>query len=150
MSKAKKWSQGQIGSVISATLREADLIPAFCEELRYLGHRSKTLTQIEKDSRKEDYFNDYDACTLDIESLVEMLNEHALPYFYFGSYRGDGSDFGFWLSEDFEFDYGGLKVDDLADVPSNYVGEVLEVNDHGNTTLYWKNRRGFRELWSVV
>lgn len=34
----------------------------------------------------------------------------------------------------------------LSDVPKNYRGAVLEVNDHGNVTLYVKSARKFTEI----
>ena len=46
--KAKKWTFGTVGTVSEATMRPEDLIPAFCSELRTLGHRSRLLSQIER------------------------------------------------------------------------------------------------------
>jgi hypothetical protein len=40
-----------------------------------------------------------------------------------------------------------LRVDDLADVPSDWRGPVLLVNDHGNATLY--DAAG-TEIWGIV
>lgn len=43
-----------------------------------------------------------------------------------------------------------LVVDDLNDA-ENYRGLVLEINDHGNATLYRSFRNGnLREIWSIV
>lgn len=43
------------------------------------------------------------------------------------------------------------KVSDLAEVPRDYAGEILMVNDHGNTSLYVKARtQEPREIWSIV
>lgn len=157
--KPKKWSYGQVGSVSSATRRPEDLIPAFTSELRDLGHRSKELTKIEKRiarlSEDDAYWQD-EIAQWDLDSLFDMLQEHAKPYMYFGSYPGDGADYGFWVSEGMEYDFDGLKVDDLSEIPNDYTGEVLEVNDHGNMTLYFKNRlplghkNSLKEIWSVV
>jgi len=83
--------------------------------------------------------------------LFYSLNEYAAPYFYFGSHPGDGSDYGFWLSEDMENEFDGLKVEDLSEVPKDYAGEVIVINDHGNMSLYHKARtQKPREIWAVV
>lgn len=156
--KRKKWSHGQVGSVSEATMRPQDLLPRFCEELRYLGHRDKELTRIEKRVNRalngkygEDdvYFED-EVSQWDLAYLFAMLNEHSLPYMYFGSHPGDGSDYGFWVSEGIEYDFDGLKVEDLAEVPQNYTGEVLHINDHGNMTLYSAKRGKLTEIWGIV
>jgi hypothetical protein len=39
-----------------------------------------------------------------------------------------------WMSDMDDFD--GLRVSDTSEVPDDYSGEVLHVNDHGNATLY--------------
>lgn len=138
-------------------MREQDLIPAFCEELRYLGHRSRKLSIIErrvnralngKYGEDDAYFTDEESLW-DLESLFDMLNEHALPYMYFGAHIGDGSDYGFWVSEDIEECFDGLMVSDLSEVPEKYTGEVLNVNDHGNLTLYSVKRGKFSETWGI-
>ncbi|MGH8674178.1 MAG: hypothetical protein ACREVG_07705, partial [Burkholderiales bacterium] len=46
------------------------------------------------------------------------------------AFSGDGADFGYWLQDMTDFD--GLRVNDTSEVPSDYSGEVLHVNDHGN------------------
>lgn len=148
--KAKKWSYGSIGTVSEATMRPEDLIPAFVAELRYLGHRDKKLSIIERRAQageSDPYWQD-ELSQWDLAALFDMLDEHALPYTYFGAHAGDGSDYGFWVYQDMEFD--GLEVEDLSEIPSGYVGEVLHVNDHGNMTLYVKTARKLREVWSVV
>lgn len=147
--KAKKWTYGTIGSVSSATMRNEDLIPEFTSELRRLGHRSKELTRIEKAMGVPGYFETEDAYN-DLEWLFDALGEHALPYMYFGAHPGDGSDYGFWISDSIDYDFEGLRVDDTAEVPEDYTGEVLHVNDHGNMTLYTAKRGKLTEVWAVV
>jgi hypothetical protein len=135
-------------------MREQDLIPDFIWELRQMKplkreHR-KLIREIEQRMKAEDYFESYDA-TIDLnESLFDALDAYALPYFYFGSHPGDGSDYGYWLSETFQEEFDGLKVNDLSDVPRGYTGEVLYVNDHGNMSLYSFTRGRSRELWGIV
>lgn len=143
-----------IGSVSTATLREEDLIPSFLWELRQMRplkrqHR-QLIREIESRMETPGYYESEDAGYDLNEGLFDALNEYALPYFYFGAHPGDGADFGYWLSEGFEDEFDGIKVNDLSEIPSGHRGEVLHINDHGNMTLYIKNRKGLREIWGLV
>ncbi len=106
------------------------------------------------ESRWADYYDSADADYDLNETLFDLLNEFAPPYAYFGAHPGDGSDYGFWLSEDVQQDVkdnGGLVVEDTSEVPEDYRGEVLHINDHGNATLYYTTESGeLVEVWSVV
>ncbi len=144
-----------IGSISSGTLRNEDLIPRFLEatenfELpaRTRGKIAAIQSAVDGDDNG-DYFESEDADE-DSIYLQDLLSEYAPPYFYFGAHPGDGADFGFWLSEGWEDDFEGLKVDDTADVPEGYSGEVLHVSDHGNPTLYQAEGGKLTEIWSVV
>ena len=87
----------------------------------------------------------------DLEELFDALDEYAAPYFYFGAHPGDGSDYGYWLSEFWDENFDGIKVPDLSAIPQGYSGEVAVVNDHGNITLYNRGRNGhLYEIWSIV
>lgn len=147
--KKNKFKYGSIGSVSHGTMRKEDLIPTFCSELRSLGHRSKELTRIEKSQNKKGYYESEES-EFDLDSLFEMLNNHAMPFFYFGSHMGDGSDFGYWLIESCIEEFEGLKVSDLSEVDSAYTGELLHVNDHGNMTLYICVKGKLQEIWGIV
>ena len=139
----------QFGTISHGTMREEDLIPAFISALRDLGHRSKVLSRIERECETKDYYY-YDDATYDLEDLFNMLQEHAPEFAYFGAHPGDGSDYGFWLSESFEDEFDGLKVADTSDIPASYRGYVLHVNDHGNMTLYNQTARKLTEIWGIV
>ena len=143
-------SKIQIGSVISGTMRKEDLIPCFVDEILWYDKNNELALEINPRSELEGYYNSDDS-NYDLESLFDELNNICdLPYFYFGSHPGDGSDYGFWLSEFMESDFEGLKVSDTSDVPENYNGEVLHVNDHGNTTLYDAINGKLTEVWAIV
>ena len=181
------------GSVSHGTMRPEDLIPAFASKLLWLAKRlaagvsaterkahRKLVAEIEARIAADDkadwlhhledglskpnvYYDSSDA-DYDLEALFESLNAYAGPYFYFGAHPGDGSDYGFWLSEDWDEDFatadsfescGGyqcesIKVNDISEIPAGFRGEVAVVNDHGNVTLYVKTARTLREIWSVV
>ena len=146
-----------IGTVSSCTMREEDLIPSFLSELssmRPLRREHRTLIrQIKRAMRKADYYGS-DSASFDLnESLFDALNEYCLPYFYFGSHPGDGADYGYWLSEEWEEELDsndGIKVSDLSEVPVGFSGDVAQVSDHGNVTMYRYTRGRHRELWSLV
>lgn len=111
-----------------------------------------------------------------LEDLFSALQEFAPPYCFFGSHPGDGADLGFWPPEDLrdvaaEVGFSsfassaaarraGVETDphDPAVPAPDYRGEWLEVNDHGNATLYVREDTGpgpgpgyrDRELWAIV
>ena len=162
-----------MGTESHATMRAEDLIPTFTYSLKSYA----TISRIGNVSRKDRKnhlalvrdieartevagYYESDNADYDLDSLFDALCEYAAPYFYFGAHPGDGSDYGYWLSEGFDEDFitlddlsdgnDHLKVNDLSEVPARFRGEVLVVNDHGNCTLYVKTSRTIREIWSVV
>jgi hypothetical protein len=137
-----------IGSVSSGTMNPDDLIPAFLDALRDLD--PERAEAIENEFKSEDPGADWDASVENdlLDALFDALNEHAAPYFYFGAHPGDGADYGFWLGDLDCFD--GLKVSDTSEVPDDYSGEVLRVNDHGNATLYSAENGKLTEIWAIV
>ena len=153
----KRKNDYPMGSISHGTMRNEDLIPDFLALLEQLARKAKNRNHISLCAdirRRMKQFNYYSSTDADIdlnEDLFQALNDYAAPYFYFGSHPGDGSDYGFWLDENIEYDFEGLKVSDLAEVPKDYAGEILMVNDHGNTSLYVKARtQEPREVWSIV
>ena len=154
-----EFTYGELGSISSGTMRTEDLIPEFLYTLEHLAKLNKRkdhiaiVKRISKDSEREGYYDSEESSWDLNEDLFNALNEYAAPYCYFGANEGDGADFGFWLSCDFQQeirDNDGLEVADLAEVPKGYTGEVLHVNDHGNATLYTVKRGKFHEIWAVV
>jgi len=148
------------GSISSGTMRPEDLIPAFADELRaqveaaapHPGAMNPDHVKLcdEADSI-EDYASEDADCVL--EELFDALSEYAPPYGYFGAHLSDGADYGFWLQEDFQQamrDDDVLEVTDTSEVPADYSGEVLHVNDHGNATFYAATHGKLREVWSIV
>jgi hypothetical protein len=173
---APRFNWGQfVGTVSHATMRTEDLIPAFIDKLeeiaaefnrvgdRVICHsileQIADIKQRTESDDAEDYYDSEEA-SIDLnETLFELLNQHSPPYFYFGSHPGDGSDYGFWLSEDLQqeiTDSDGVCVADLSEVPAGHMGEVLLINDHGNATLYtaeWDSvgkSHTFHEIWAIV
>jgi hypothetical protein len=91
-----------------------------------------------------------------LEELFDALDEHCPPYCYFGAHEGDGSDYGCWvdlcsLNDSIGYETSKFKAGDPW--PFDLLSEnVIEVNDHGNATLYvWDAIRcRYVEAWSVV
>jgi hypothetical protein len=140
--------KASFGSISSGTMRPGDLIPVFADELRTL--RGTLPRDIYKDLRQWHRDAGSDLADELLASLFSALEEFAPAYGYFGAHEGDGSDYGFWLGSDAMQDFDGLRVEDLSEVPKDYCGEVLHVNDHGNMTLYVGRRGHLIEVWAVV
>jgi hypothetical protein len=94
----KEWA----GSVISATLREEDLIPAFEEVLDSAGVEYERPPSVDKlllsESLTDDELHEV-ACYLN-DTLFDLLDEIAPQGTYFGAHPGDGADFGFWETDE--------------------------------------------------
>ena len=153
----KRKNDYPMGSISHGTMRNEDLIPDFLALLEQLARKAKNRNHISMCAdirRRMKQFNYYTSTDADIdlnEDLFQALNEYAAPYMYFGAHPGDGSDYGFWLDEDMEDHFDGIKVADLSEVPDDYAGEILLVNDHGNVSLYLKARtQEPREVWAFV
>jgi len=155
-----------IGTVSHGTARTEDLLPAFADELEGLSTKKEHKKLIKEarewiDAIDEDEESDQ-TCDMNrqelgselVDELMCALDECAPPYMYFGNLEGDGSDFGFWVDSQAldvaEQEKEILKVDDLNEVPRGHNGDVLQVNDHGNMTLYHATRGKLKEIWSVV
>ena len=95
-----------LGSISHGTLRTEDLLPDFLHVLRKLGgtlsradaNKVRRILDREEWSNEERYWCD----ELLHEELFNKLGCFAPDYCYFGATEGDGADFGFWLSSDWE------------------------------------------------
>lgn len=97
-------------SVIRATHRPQDLVPAFLdvikdtpEYVQIMSSNNDVLNVIfesftDNDERWESEYMSYFLN----EELFDTLNNYAPEGYYFGSHPGDGSDYGFWKIEDYE------------------------------------------------
>lgn len=144
----------RFGSISSGTLRSEDLVPAFAAEIKRLrGALPLALSREVRAFNAGKYDTDHGCDVELVNELCDALQEYAPDYGYFGAHPGDGADFGFWLSEDWQRsarDDGALEVADTSEVPANYSGLVVHINDHGNATLYAARKGKLREVWSVV
>ena len=76
------------------------------------------------------------------EDAIAWLNDTARPPFTYWS--NDGQAFGLWPDIDGAQEDESVHVNGPKDIYTSY---ILEINDHGNATLYELTRR---EVWSVV
>jgi len=151
-----------IGTVIHGTLRNEDLLQAFSDELAridetrfqevikhdaHLFAESANLTTDEIVEELGEHVDDV------INDLMDALNEYAPPHTYFGTIEGDGSDFGFWPDgEPFELcdttdTITPTRLANEVEWIDNDCGVIVNINDHGNVTVYDLNRH---EIWSAV
>ena len=165
----------QIGTIISATHRPQDLVPAFLDALKrclatdhvadqhgrlILGATMTTavggiMARLDhslgsskwRDANGLPYFES-EHCQEDIEFLSDALNEYAPVLCYFGAHPGDGSDFGFWPCEDLEAALMSSMDDIMPMGPMEDLPDyIMKTNDHGNVTMY---RVELVEEWSCV
>jgi hypothetical protein len=145
-----------IGSISTGTLLDEDLIEAFSGELALLcGAQRYHRKLVDEADRMLDNATPDDRETASelVNGLQDALNEYAPAYGYFGTHEGDGADFGFWLMPDFQqmMNFAGvLMVNDTSEIPADFQGEVLHVNDHGNATFYVADNGTLTEIWSIV
>lgn len=93
------------GTVIHGTLRTADLLDAFADELE----RLITMASLPADPHPGNMTLVHEARAVApetdeadeiVQDLIDALNEYAPDGHYFGSHPGDGADFGFWAVEE--------------------------------------------------
>jgi hypothetical protein len=91
----------EIGTVSHGTLRAVDLLQVFAAELERINGTSPMIQ--EAYARVEALNDGADETEADSELVMEIhdaLGASAPAGMYFGNTEGDGSDFGFWPSED--------------------------------------------------
>ena len=151
-----------IGSISHGTLRTEDLLPDFVSLLRELGHRGKRNGAFDRASRivnlsarhgeiPEGLREEADEL---VNDLCDLLDEFAPEFCYFGSHPGDGSDFGFWVSEDWRerAEEDGVPVVSCgSELPEGFAnGPWFQVSDHGNLALNLRTDGNDSEVWAIV
>jgi hypothetical protein len=142
-----------IGTISHGTLANGDLIISFADALRGIEFIDNTTRRYiaEADAIQVLYsagwndIYDHEMAEELLSELISLLNVYAPPYTYFGNTDGDGSDFGFWPSEDAISELP--KFNDLSEVPEKMEDDYVVVNDHGNMTIYGADHK---EIWSIV
>lgn len=154
-----------IGTISSGTLRPEDLIPAYADALsgiRLSAHDRQQVRSIVREYEQCAALGDTDE-TLndDLVDELRMIAENYVPaYCYVGSTDGDGAEIGVWPSwEAIDDDARSSNTGSIARASKTHTARelahhgqdyALEVNDHGNTTLYRRAGRRWVECWAVV
>lgn len=109
------------GSVISGTLRHADLLCAFANTLALHQHKGNEKLILEALILAQQLEPDVVEVDEVIDALATKLQALCPPFYYFGTHPGDGSDFGVWkyaeedeIAEGFD-DYHSSYAEDNAD-----------------------------------
>lgn len=95
-------------TVSRATLRPFDLFPTFLGVINGTPEHDTIMTDnpiiVDALTDEGHVFWDSDECIYIINELFDSLNSYAPDGYYFGAHEGDGSDFGYWESnEDDEY-----------------------------------------------
>lgn len=165
----------KLGSVSYGTLRSEDLLSAFISTLEGLQlNNGQFLSRPENSSTRarlanligeaQDVFGD-DGETIPeenqetaselVDDFCDVLDQFfAPPFCYFGTHPGDGSDFGFWVSENWREeaeDDGCPIISDGSELPEDFAsGFWFQVSDHGNATLFNRENGNDSEVWGIV
>lgn len=163
--------QLQIGVLSEGRLRPQDILPVLADALASVDENGNYAGLIEDAHRSAEDCDAADqALTLtrdqigDIyeyahdlrDRLYEAMQEFAPPYCYVGPHEGDGACIGtFPDSEILGMDVGDGELACIGPdqrFPAPQPSSALEVNDHGNMTLYqWDaEAASWREVWSIV
>ena len=99
------------GTLIHATMRACDLIPAFLNAIRDTAEYAQIMQSINganwnmcviTDAGASDTDERWDSEDISYflnETLWDIMNSYAPEGYYFGSHPGDGSDYGYWTEE---------------------------------------------------
>ena len=123
-----------------------ELIPEIAYEVK---HRDKKSRPVYKNLVKQaEALKEFEGATVELifDALIQAMQDMAPPYFVFSPVEGG------W---EYKLDRESLEevkaVDDTSQIEKGYRGEFIHVNDHGNTTLYYRNSRGKdKEIWAIV
>lgn len=141
----------RVGTVSHGTMREEDLIPSFIWEangLRLSQAERDIVRRITRAMHVAGYY-DSEQANDDCTALFDILDAHCPDFCTFGAHDWDGSDYGVWPSLDAVEDSSDVFKGDYRDAPKS-ARYALEVNDHGNATLYRRAGNRWVECWSVV
>lgn len=91
-------------SIVHGSMRPADMVPAFAHELADMTSHEQvvSITGFTPDNAPADgdaFWDTFEAAVI-LTGLYDALNSVAPEGCYFGSRPGDGSDFGFWMTDE--------------------------------------------------
>ena len=135
-----------IGTVSEGTLRDEDLFDEFlwmAKSIRLSRDERQVVRTLEINVPQDE-----EALGEAVGKLTNILENHVPDYCYFGALEGDGACFGVWV------DWPSIeqaRLDgEIATRSASINQYALEVNDHGNATLYRRAGTRWVEVWAVV
>jgi len=121
-----------------------ELIPEFVWELKRRDRKSRPVYKalIKQAEELKDFEGDEAQRVFD--KLIQAMDDVAPPYFWFGPVEGG-----------YNYHLDATQLDDVPsyedEPPKGFRGEWVHINDHGNTSLYYRNtKRKDREIWAIV
>lgn len=149
-----------IGTISEGTLKAEDLIPEFLGALKLvkLSREERKLARVVESHYRNRPHETDNVEDVDLDTLHEILSNHAPEYCYFGTHPGDGAHFGVWVdwnSIDMAVADGEMvKSEGLPSARLAKVDYWLQVNERGNVTLWGKQQAGkayrWVKVWEVV
>jgi len=94
-----KTKTAQPGTISHGTLKVEDLTVAFVNELRILDSEELGKLFIERGEAKKETEFEFELDQWFLDCLTDALEWYAPEGHYFGTHIGDGSDFGYWPTE---------------------------------------------------
>ena len=136
-----------VGSWSEGSTRDEDILDALTSMARSVGYEDNggfvfeaehALDALDDDGHDcgDEECNAADNASDLITTLTDELSEYAPIYCDVGMNEGDGASFGVWLSQDALYNalrYSMPFGDDRINVED---GVIIEVNDHGNVSVY--------------
>jgi hypothetical protein len=139
-------AKGEPGTLIHGTMRSEDLIPAFLAECDRLNVILSTTDRLAAELHT---FGDLEQESETVDMLMDHLSLAAPFGHYFGSNAGDGSDYGFWLTEEWAeaLEERGIDESDWEAVLSICEAEGIEPENlcdawEGEVSAYSEDQAG--------
>lgn len=165
----------ELGTISHGTMRAEDILPALlsaldgvklsaedrqtCDEIQEHVDAWDEGATIEADDLRLAAHTEYLEVEMD-ETLIPIAEDYVPDYCYIGSHPGDGSDLGVWPCDELLDDTTQGSYDGCCfrstESPWSSPGlsldhsHWLQINDHGNATLYARGADGWTVCWSYV
>lgn len=143
-----------IGSISTDTTNPMAVVDSLLWDIEHIRLSAKDRATVRRLRKEFDdlgcagHESEQDAASEILEELTDLAGCYCPDYTYVGSHIGDGADFGVWPDHD-ATDDGFCFKGERADAGKEYT-HCLEVNDHGNCSMF--RRAGHRWIltWDCV
>jgi hypothetical protein len=139
-----------IGTISQGTLITSEIIEAILDEMKLLKKDDDAKAFVEKYTKEAASVSEEHEAEL-LAEMEDEIHEFLPPYTYFGTIEGDGAHIGVFPDLDhLEMDRQDGEVIDADSASDGHNGVVVEVNDHGNMSLYMQKGSERSLIWDVV